>query len=144
MNKVFLVGNLTKDPESKTTQSGINLCTFTIAVNRRRNSNEQAGQQEADFFRITAWRQLAQNCVLYLTKGKKVSVVGSVECNAYIGKDGKAYASMEVTADEIEFLSPRNYEAAEQNYIQQERKAIQQEKPISGGYVCVNDEELPF
>ena len=62
MNKVFLIGNLTRDPELRTTQTGVSVCSFTIAVNRRRPTNAEAGQPEADFFRVTAWRQLGENC----------------------------------------------------------------------------------
>lgn len=128
MNKVFLTGNLTRDPESKTTQSGISVCTFNMAVGR--------GKDQTDFFRVTAWRQLADNCRQYLAKGKKVAVVGTVTAEAYMGKDGQPKASLEVNADNVEFLSPKD---AEETYVQQERKAIQQESQ----FVAV-DEPLPF
>ena len=92
MNKVFLIGNLTRDPELRTTQTGVSVCSFTIAVNRRRPNNAEAGQPEADFFRITAWRQLGEICAKYLAKGRKVSVVGTVSASAYTGNDGVARA----------------------------------------------------
>lgn len=129
MNKVFLIGNLTKEPESKTTQNGISVCTFNIAVGR--------GKDQTDFFRVTAWRQTADNCRQYLSKGKKVAVVGTVYAEAYTAKDGQPKASLEVNADNVEFLSPKN---AEETYVQQEREAIQQE---SRSFVPV-DEPLPF
>lgn len=128
MNKVFLTGNLTRDPESKTTQSGISVCTFNMAVGR--------GKDQTDFFRVTAWRQLAENCRQYLAKGKKVAVVGTVTAEAYMGKDGQPKASLEVNADNVEFLSPKD---AEETYVQQERKAIRNEHQ----FVAV-DEPLPF
>ena len=106
MNKVFIVGNLTRDPELRSTRDGISVCSFTVAVNRRVR-NAEAGQPEADFFRVTAWRQLGETCARYLSKGRKISVIGEVTARAYEGKDGTVRASLEVTADEVEFLSPR-------------------------------------
>ncbi|MCR5808768.1 MAG: single-stranded DNA-binding protein [Clostridiales bacterium] len=105
MNKLTIIGNLTADPELRTIPSGINVCTFTVAVNRRYNSNKD--DRQTDFFRVAAWRQLGENCARFLTKGKKVCVVGEVSARAFEGKDGTLRASLEVTADEVEFLSPR-------------------------------------
>lgn len=150
MNKLMIIGNVTKDPELRNTQNGIPVCSFNVAVNRRLGAN--AEHPEADFFRVTAWRQLGQNCHLYLTKGKKVAVVGSVSASAYMGNDGKPRASLEITADDVEFLSPRNEaDAKEEAYVKQEREAIQQE-PVqasmvkqNAGFVVVNDDDdLPF
>ena len=106
MNKVFIVGNLTRDPELRSTRDGISVCSFTVAVNRRVR-NAEAGQPEADFFRVTAWRQLGEICAKYLAKGRKVSVTGSVSASAYTAQDGSERASLEVTADDVEFLTPR-------------------------------------
>lgn len=145
MNKAFLIGNLTKDPESRTTTNGVSLCNFTIAVNRRLGAS--AGQQETDFVRVTAWRQLGEICLRYLSKGKKVAVVGSTSASAYIGSDGKARANLELTADDVEFLSPRSdaeADAREEEYAQQEREAIQNENALPGGFVEVDENELPF
>lgn len=148
MNKSFIIGNVTKDPELRSTQNGIPVCSFTVAVNRRQNA--QADHPEADFFRVTAWRQLGEICNKYLTKGKKISVVGSVSASAYMGSDGKPRASLEITADDVEFLSPKDADSKEEAYVKQEREAIQQE-PVqasivknSGGFIEVNDDDLPF
>lgn len=146
MQKIFIVGNLTKDPEMRTTQNGIPVCSFNVAVNRRQGGNGE--NAEADFFRVTAWRQLGQICYQYLAKGKKVSVVGSVSASAYIGHDGQARANLEINAEEVEFLSPKSA-TNEQAYIQQEREAIQNEAAPApakknSGFVEVDDEELPF
>lgn len=103
MNRLTIIGNLTKDPEARTTQDGKSVCSFTVAVNRMRTQNNQG---ETDFFRCTAWNQLAENCGRYLSKGRKVAVVGSVRVETYEGRDGKTYASMNVLANEVEFLSP--------------------------------------
>ena len=102
MNKLTIIGNLTRDPELRTTSSGINVCSFTVAVNRRRSAN--SNQPEADFFRVTAWRQLGENCQRYLAKGRKVAVTGSVSVSTYTGNDGTTRATLEVTADDVEFL----------------------------------------
>lgn len=104
MNKLTIIGNLTADPELRTIPSGVSVCTFTVAVNRRTGKEDR----QTDFFRVTAWRQLGENCSRYLTKGKKVAVVGEVSARAFEGKDGTLRASLEVTADDVEFLSPRN------------------------------------
>ena len=104
MNKLTIIGNLTADPELRTIPSGVSVCTFTVAVNRRSGKEDR----QTDFFRVTAWRQLGENCSRYLTKGKKVAVVGEVTARAFEGKDGTLRASLEVTADDVEFLSPRS------------------------------------
>lgn len=140
MNKVFLTGNLTRDPELRTTQSGVSVCSFTIAVNRRQSA--QAGQPEADFFRINAWRELGQNCAKWLIKGKKVGVVGSVSASAYIGNDHQPHANLEVQAIEVEFLSPANT-------TEQDRPPVHNTPPIpqtdrQSGFVQVAEDDLPF
>ena len=133
MNKTFIIGNLTKDPELRTTQSGVPVCSFTVAVNRPHTA--QAGQQEADYFRVTAWRKLGESCSKWLIKGRKVSVVGSVSASAYVGKDGQAHAQMEINADDVEFLSPANT-------VQD----VQAAAPVNHEpqYTQVDDEDLPF
>lgn len=103
MNKCVIIGNLTRSPELRTTGSGTNVCNFTVAVNRRRGE-----QETTDYFRVTAWRQLGENCAQYLEKGRKVAVIGTVAARAYTGSDGAVYATMELTADEVEFLTPRS------------------------------------
>lgn len=105
MNKLTIIGNLTRDPELRVTSQGINVCTFTVAVNRR---NRREGQPEADFFKVTAWRQLAENCGKYLAKGRKVCVVGPVSVSTYQANDGTTRASLDVTAEDVEFLSPKD------------------------------------
>lgn len=131
MNKLTIIGNLTRDPELRTTQSGINVCTFTVAVNRRsRNDSEE----QADFFRISAWRELANVCAKWLIKGRKVAVVGPVSVSTYTGQDGKTYANLEVMAQDVEFLSPAGETAQEAP-----KTASQQ-----GGFTAVETDELPF
>lgn len=126
MNRITIIGNLTRDPETRTTTSGKTVCAFTVAVNRRGSDNK------ADFFRVAAWEKLGENCQKYLAKGRKVAVVGSVSVNTYTTKDGESRASLEVMAQDVEFLSPR--EQGEQSNA----------KPVHDDYTQVDDEELPF
>ena len=105
MNKLTIIGNLVRDPELRTTSQGISVCSFTVAVNRR---NTREGQPDADFFRVTAWRQMGENCGKYLAKGRKVCVVGSVSVSTYTGNDGAPKANLDVTANDVEFLSPKD------------------------------------
>ena len=133
MNKVFIIGNLTRDPETRQTPSGITICTFTIAVNRR-GKDEKA----VDYFRVTAWRQLAENCQRFLAKGRKVAVTGAVSLNTYTKKDGTGGASLEVNADEVEFLSPRS--DADDSGLTYTPPADKE----SGMVVVENDDSLPF
>ena len=141
MNKVFIVGNLTRDPELRSTRDGISVCSFTVAVNRRVR-NAEAGQPEADFFRVTAWRQLGEICAKYLAKGRKVSVTGTVSASAYTAQDGSARASLEVTADDVESLTPRG-ESVDVPAAPR-AQAPAPAAPQSNGFVQVDDDELPF
>ena len=141
MNKVFIVGNLTRDPELRSTRDGISVCSFTVAVNRRVR-NAEAGQPEADFFRVSAWRGLGENCAKYLAKGRKVSVTGSVSASAYTAQDGTARASLEVTADDVEFLTPRG-EVGDAPAPAPRMQAAPA-APQSNGFEQVDDDELPF
>lgn len=105
MNKIFLIGNLTHDPETRTTTSGVTVCTFSIAVTRRFAS--QNGERQTDYFRVNAWRQLGETCSRYLAKGRKVAVVGELQARTYETKEGATRMSLDVSADEVEFLTPR-------------------------------------
>lgn len=101
MNRHFIIGNLTRDPESKTTRSGENYTIFTVAVNRRAAS----GQTEAEYMDVTAWRQLGETCARYLRKGKKVAVIGESRAYGWIRQDGRPGAKIEINARDVEFLS---------------------------------------
>ena len=141
MNHVFLIGNLTRDPEVKNTNAGIKVCNFTIAVNRRMKQN---GEQQTDFFNIVAWRQLAELCEKYLTKGKKVAITGSMQSRTYEDKNGVKRTAWDVQADEVEFLSMADKGARrEAEYRAEERQAIVSEASDSG-FTQAGDAELPF
>ena len=153
MNKVFLIGNLTRDPEMRSTQSGVAVCNFTIAVNRRFR-NEQTGQQETDFLNIIAWRQLAELCSKYLAKGRKVAVTGSIQTRTYEAKDGSKRTAWDIVADEVEFLTSQNQQSSTQSapgaYTTAASKdsgtayAPQPHNDFGGEFTQVDDEELPF
>lgn len=135
MNKSIIIGNLTRDPELRTTQNGISVCSFTVAVNRRRGADKEP---QTDFFRVSAWRQLGETCQKYLAKGRKVYVAGPVSVSTYKGSDGSAKAQLEITADEVEFLTPKAEQPADQ-------PAAAPAPARADGFVEVTDqEELPF
>ena len=121
----MIIGNLTKDPEMRTTSNGVDVCSFTVAVNRRKGQ-----QQEADFFRVSAWRERAKVCGQYLAKGRKVCVVGPVSVKTYQGNDGATKASLEVTAEEVEFLSSKG--------------ETEEKKDAQTGYDQVEMDSLPW
>ena len=129
MNKLAIIGSLGRDPELRSTPNGIPVCTFSVGVTRRKGNEEP----QTDWFKVTAWRQLGENCNRYLAKGKKVFVSGPVSVSTYTAKDGTTRASMEVTADEVEFLSPAGT-GAENTQVD-----------ARAGFVKVEDNEtLPF
>ena len=105
MNKVFLIGNLTRDPELSTTNSGISVCRISIAVSRRFANAD--GSRETDFFNVVAWRAIAENCAKYLKKGSKIAIMGSIQNHSYDAQDGTKRYATDITAEEIEFLSTK-------------------------------------
>lgn len=125
MNKAFIIGRLTKDPEVRATQSGISKSNFTVAVDRRYKN--QAGEREADFIPVIAWRGLADTCNSYLHKGSKVAIAGSIQTRNY-EKDGQKRYITEIVADEVEFLTPKRGESAPEGFVELDD----------------SDEELPF
>ena len=127
MNKIVIIGNLTGSPELRVTQNGVSVCQFTVAVNGRRK------EDGATFFRATAWRALGETCHKYLDKGRKVMVCGAVSASAYTGRDGKPRASLEVTADDVEFLSSASGDSQ------------QQSAPEANGFTPIDaGNDLPF
>ncbi|MDE7182855.1 MAG: single-stranded DNA-binding protein [Clostridia bacterium] len=105
MNKVFLIGNLTRDPELTETSSGISVCRFAIAVNR--NYSSANGERQTDFFNCVAWRGLGENVARYAKKGNKVAVSGSVELRNYEDSQGVKRTGIDIVAQDVEFLTPR-------------------------------------
>lgn len=101
LNKVVLIGRLTKDPDLRYTQSGIAVARFTLAVDR--GFKNQDGEKQADFIPITVWRGVAESCAKYLAKGRLVAVSGRIQTGSY-NKDGQRVYTTDVVADEVTFL----------------------------------------
>jgi len=143
MNKITLIGNLTRDPELSTTSSGISVCRFTIAVNRR---FQQGGEKQTDYFRIVTWRQQADNCSRFLAKGRKVAVIGELQASTYQDRNGETRMSLDVQADEVEFLTPRQEGgAAPERYSPAPTQGGEPDDGgVSAGFVDVDDDTLPF
>ena len=120
MNQLTIIGNLTRDPERRDTDRGA-VVSFTVAVSRRGDANE------ADYVRVSAWNQLGENCYKYLAKGKKVACVGTVRAHGYTDNHGESRGALEMTAREVEFLTPRG-------------QASEESQETDGE----DDDELPF
>ena len=106
MNRCFLIGNLTRDPELATTNSGVSVCRFSLAVTR--NFSNADGEREADFLNIIVWRGQAENCHKYLKKGSKCAVTGSIQTRSYDAQDGSKRYVTEIVADNVEFLNSKS------------------------------------
>lgn len=147
MNKVVLIGNLTRDPEMRATQNGIAYCNFSLAVNRR--NKDANGNQVTDFLNVVAWRQLAELCGRYLNKGSKACVVGSIQTRSYQAQDGSKRTAVDIVADEVEFLGTRQQGAGTaQNQMATANSGYTQAVSTaeSQGFtqIQVDDDELPF
>lgn len=106
MNKAILIGNLTADPEVRTTTTGIPVATFTVAINR--TFTNQSGEREADFIRCVSFRKQAENIGRYLRKGSKVAVEGRIQTGSYDAPDGTKRYTTEIICDNVQFLDSRN------------------------------------
>jgi len=105
MQKITFIGNLCSDPDMRSTPNGVTVTTFTVAVDRR--FKDSKGEKVTDFFRVVCWRQLGEICAKFLSKGKKIAVIGELQARTYEDKKGTTRMSLDVQADEVEFLSSR-------------------------------------
>ena len=135
MNKVYLIGNLTRDPELSETSNGVAFCRFSIAVNRTFVNAD--GNRETDFFNIIVWRNLAEHCGKYLKKGNRVAIAGSLQNRTYEDKDGVKRTVTDIVTSEIEFLTTVN---------RGEEEIPADIKPTKKGpsLTPVDDDDLPF
>ena len=132
MNKVFLIGRLTRDPELSVVSTGVSLCRFTIAVSRRYANAD--GTRETDFFNCVAWRGLADNCAKFLKKGSQIAVSGSIQTRSYENKEGIKVNTFDIVAEDVEFLTTKA-----------ESDAMKSEKDSTvAGLQPVEDDDLPF
>lgn len=109
LNRIVLIGRLTRDPELRSTSSGIPVATFTLAVDR--GFKNSAGEKETDFIPIVVWRGQAETCATYLSKGKMAAVDGRLQIRSYEAQDGSKRTAAEVVAENVRFLSPRDSSA---------------------------------
>ena len=139
LNRVVLIGRLTRDPELRYTQSGTAVASFTLAVDRKYKN--ASGEREADFIDIVVWRQMAELCNTYLSKGKLCAVDGSLQIRSYEAKDGTKRKAAEVVADDVRFLSPKEGGSSYSVPMSQEMPgAFDQSRNAD----MVGDDDLPF
>lgn len=145
MNKAILIGRLATDPELRTTSGGVSVCQFRLAVNRR-FANQQ-GVREADFIPIVVWRQQAETCARYLSKGRQCAVVGTIQTRSYDAQDGTKRYVTEVVADEVEFIGSRDDRPVQMDDAPVSPAPMAAAKPSpkkETGFVEIDDDELPF
>lgn len=146
LNRVVLVGRLTKDPEFRTTPSGVDVATFTLAVNR--NFKSKNGEQQADFINCVVFRKQAENVNNYLNKGSLAGIDGRLQSRSYENKEGQRVFVTEVVCDSVQFLEPKNVQASNNNQsnnqVQQREKALQDNNPFNNVADNIDDSTLPF
>lgn len=149
INTVTLVGRLTKDPELRYTPSGVAVARFTLAVNR---TFKKEGEQQADFINIVTWRKTAENTANFLRKGSLAGVTGRVQTGSYDGQDGKKVFTVEVVAENVQFLEPKSANNASNgnsntNGYQQQQNAPQSNYGSQEAFnpsATIDDSDLPF
>ena len=140
MNKVFLIGNLTRDPEFRETPSGVPMCRFTIAVNR--NYKNADGERQTDFFNCTAWRVTAETISRYTKKGNKVAVTGSIELRDYEDNQGARRTAVDVIVQDCEMLTPRDNSNGFDDVADAPRQSATKKKPML--QAMDDDSDIPF
>lgn len=142
MNRTILVGRLTRDPEFRTTPSGVSVATFTLAVNRTFKNAE--GKQEADFLNCVVFRKQAENVNKYVSKGSQVGVDGRLQSRSYENKEGNRVFVTEVVCDNVQFLETKGTQ--KQNGQQPKQSLSSQENPFANanGPIDISDDDLPF
>ncbi|EGQ0359855.1 TPA: single-stranded DNA-binding protein [Staphylococcus pseudintermedius] len=144
INRVVLVGRLTKDPEFRTTQSGVEVATFTLAVNR--NYKNKNGEQQADFINCIVFRKQAENVNNYLNKGNLAGVDGRLQSRSYENQEGRRIFVTEVICDSVQFLESKNNNQSNNQSQQQRGQAPAQDNPFTNANnpIDIDDEDLPF
>lgn len=134
MNRAVIIGNLTRDPELRTTrETGLSVCSFTVAVSRR--AANQNGERTADFIPVVAWRGTAENCAKYLQKGSQVAVAGAIQTRSYEDDMGTRRYVTEIIADEVKFIGR----------IREDRGSkADKDWQSEGEYLAEVDEDFPF
>ena len=140
MNKVFLIGNLTRDPELRETPSGVPMCRFAIAVSRPFTS--QDGERQTDFFECTAWRGLAETIARLTQKGKKVAVAGSIQLRNYEDNQGAKRTAVDIIVQDFEILSPKDNSNGFDDFADAPRSSAPKKKPAL--QAMDDDSDIPF
>ena len=140
MNKVFLIGNLTRDPELRETSSGFSVCRFAIAVQRPYSS--QDGERQADFFECTAWRELGETIARYTKKGTKVAVSGSIQLRNYEDNQGVKRTAVDIIVRDCEFLTPKSNGDSFDDAPEAPRSSAPKKKPTL--QAMDDDSDIPF
>jgi single-strand DNA-binding protein len=145
MNKVFLSGNLTRDPEVKYTPSGKAVSKMGIAVNRR-FKNPETGQADVDFFNLTAWEKTAEFCGRYLKKGSRVLVEGSLRTYTYTGQDGSKRSGVDILVENIEFANSKRIEEGTGENFKAKNSSSTGNADFDEDFAGeeISDEQLPF
>jgi single-strand DNA-binding protein len=147
MNKAIIIGRLTRDPEMRTTASGVNSTSFTVAVSR--NYANQNGERETDFINCVAWRKQAENISKYCTKGTQVAVEGRIQTRSYDAQDGTKRYVTEIIADNVTFLGGKGATASDNNFVGGGNDIVTtdiSEDPFKdfASEVALSDDDLPF
>ena len=144
MNKVFLIGNLTRDPELTETSGGVSVCHFGIAVNRSYASSD--GERQTDFFNVTAWRGLADNVARFTKKGTKVAVSGSIQMRTYDDNQGIRRTAVDIIAQDVEFLTPKSATSSGDDFYDAPAApaATPKKKPAPALQAFDDDGDIPF
>lgn len=140
INRTILVGRLTRDPELRYSQSGVGICSFTLAVNR--TFTNQQGEKEADFINVVSFRKTAENAANYLKKGSLAGVDGRIQTRNYEGADGKRVYVTEVIAESVQFLEPKKDNQQSNNY--QSNNQSNRDPFNNGQAIDISDDDLPF
>jgi single-strand DNA-binding protein len=140
MNKVFLIGNLTRDPELNETAGGVAVCHFAIAVNR--NYTSQDGERQTDFFNCTAWRGQAETIARYTKKGNKVAVTGSVQLRNYEDNQGVKRTAVDIIVQDVEFLTPKTSDGFDDEMDAPRASAPAKKRPVL--QAMDGDDDIPF
>ena len=130
MQSIHFIGRLSRDVDLKTTPNGVQVASFTVAVDRKQKNKD--GEKITDFMNVNVWRGLADICSKYLSKGKKCYVRGELQVRTYSAKDGTTKVSLDVQADEVEFLSPKSESSEEQPNTD------------ASGFTDVSKDDIPF
>lgn len=145
INRVVLVGRLTKDPEFRTTPSGVDVANFTLAVNR--NFKNKNGEQQADFINVVVFKKQAENVNNYLFKGSLAGVDGRIQSRSYENKEGQRIFVTEVAADSVQFLEPKGnnnqQNVSKGQQIGTNNRQARNENPFANN-VDVDPDDLPF